>query len=60
MIKYDGLNVFVQGGGSIGSLSWNISAMLQLGEEEDDATSGLPVLKPEGHVVQKSVSNMVL
>lgn len=34
--------------------------MLQLGEEEDDATSGLQAPNPEEHVLQKSGSKMVL
>lgn len=37
----------LQGGGSLGSFSSEIGRLLQLCEEEDDATSGLTSPKPE-------------
>lgn len=48
-----------QGGGSLGSFSTEIGRLLQLCEEEDDATSGLPAPKPEPDM-QKVCSNVVL
>lgn len=41
------LMMVVQGGGSLGSFSSEIGRLLQLYEEEDDATSGLTAPKPE-------------
>lgn len=49
----------MQGGGSLGSFSTEIGRLLQLCEEEDDATSGLPAPKPEPDM-QKVCSNVVL
>ena len=45
---YDlGWVVIFQGGGSLGSFSSDIYRLLQLCEEEDDATSALAAPKPE-------------
>lgn len=44
---------------SLGSFSTEIGRLLQLCEEEDDATSGLPAPKPEPDM-QKVYSNVVL
>lgn len=49
----------MQGGGSLGSFSTEIGRLLQLCEEEDDATSGLPAPKPEPDM-QKVCGNIVL
>lgn len=54
------LMFFVQVDVSLGSLSWDLSGLLQLGEEEDDATSGLPAPKLKHDVMQESGCNMVL